>query len=210
MREEAVATVIDRLVDLVQARGATNVKDAAKELAISEAQVEEIANVLADSGMIGVRYTLTGVILEPRKVAAAKPAGLAETAKGAGLSKRMKVLEKELADTERSFRTVSEEIVRRIQQQEAELKAMEGDEEAAGDEELAFMLKEASQLQKAVGRFVFELKGFKEKLDELSERIFEFETRTVKMRGQSPGERKEMRRGLVDRVLSKLGRGKRG
>ena len=188
MAKESFATVIDRLVDFIQARGPTSVKEAAKALAMSEAQIEDIANVLAESGMLRVRYTLTGIFLEPKRilVQASK-----EDAKNAlVLDARMKTLERELSETESSFSIISDELSVRIRKQEAELGRIEGEEQVASEQELSMILGEASRLEKSVMHFEAKMKELKDQLDSLNAKVRAFEERTIRLRSQKPMKRK--------------------
>ncbi len=56
--DKEMSTVIDRVLDFIQRKGRTTITEVAVSLAISPAQVEHLASILEESGMISVKYAL--------------------------------------------------------------------------------------------------------------------------------------------------------
>jgi len=205
MPAEAVSTVIDRLVELVNARGPISVKDAAKALAMTEVQIEDMANVLAESGMLRVRYTLTGIFLEPKRmpIEGLERGGKAE-GKAQPISARMKFLEKALTDSLRSFQVVSKEMSKHIQKYSAELAQIEGSADGASCEELDGILRDAFSIEKVSEHFISDLEAAVEELNGLREKVRSLKTKAAKLRAQKQLEKKERRKGLLGRLFSML------
>lgn len=68
MVKEDIETVIDKLYDLVKAGSKVTVRKAALALSLTEEQVEKLALILEESGLIEVQYTLGGSVLTPKKI----------------------------------------------------------------------------------------------------------------------------------------------
>jgi len=66
--KEDIETVIDKLYDLVKAGSKVTVRKAALALSLTEEQVEKLALILEESGLIEVQYTLGGSVLTPKKI----------------------------------------------------------------------------------------------------------------------------------------------
>ncbi len=56
--EKEMSTVIDRVLDFIQRKGRTTITEVAISLALSPSQVEHLASILEESGMIKVKYAL--------------------------------------------------------------------------------------------------------------------------------------------------------
>jgi hypothetical protein len=121
--KEDIETVIDRLYDYINANKQTRVKDAATILALPEEQVEKLAFLLEDSNLIEVRYSLTGATLvskaktEPKHVTA-------EEAKESFAGKAG-LLEEQVASAESIAEFMEKDLMRRLKDAEANLKALE-------------------------------------------------------------------------------------
>src|SRR5271157_670934 len=95
---EKVETVIDRLVEYVQKKGKVDVKEAANAMALEKDQVEELAEVLKESGMMDISYTLLGTFLiakEPTK----EKAKVEEKEDRGQMTSMMVALDKDLRDS---------------------------------------------------------------------------------------------------------------
>ncbi|HLC47944.1 MAG TPA: hypothetical protein VJI13_02620, partial [Candidatus Norongarragalinales archaeon] len=103
-------TSIDRLVEFVRLKGSCTVDDAAKSLGLASKQIEELSEILAESGIIDVRYEFSGIRLSPKivkKEAAASSAGKKDSA-----TDRLEGVKRELQDAENMF-IFSEKDIRR-------------------------------------------------------------------------------------------------
>jgi len=56
--EKEMSTVIDRVLDFIQRKGRTTITEVAISLALNPSQVEHLATILEESGMIKVKYAL--------------------------------------------------------------------------------------------------------------------------------------------------------
>ncbi len=56
--EKEMSTVIDRVLDFIQRKGRTTITEVSVSLALNPAQVEHLAAILEESGMIKVKYAL--------------------------------------------------------------------------------------------------------------------------------------------------------
>lgn len=56
--EKEMSTVIDRVLDFIQRKGRTTITEVAVSLALNPSQVEHLATILEESGMIKVKYAL--------------------------------------------------------------------------------------------------------------------------------------------------------
>jgi Mn-dependent DtxR family transcriptional regulator len=56
--EKEMSTVIDRVLDFIQRKGRTTITEVAVSLAVQPSQVEHLASILEESGMIKVKYAL--------------------------------------------------------------------------------------------------------------------------------------------------------
>jgi len=204
---EAIETAIDRMVDLVQSHGTMSVSQMAKELRIGETQVEEIANVLAESGMIRIRYSLTGTFIEPKE-AVLKPKerekGVAEAKKRAGIRSLLSQVESEISESEGMLKSVEDEVLRRMKRVETLLDEIKAGERGANDDELRILRAEATELERNMGRFSTGMEGVEAEVRRLTERIHSLEAKPQE-RAQVQG-----KPGLFGRLFGIFGRRKGG
>lgn len=193
-------TAIDRMVDLVQSKGTMSLSQVAKELRVEETQVEEIANVLADSGMIRIRYTLTGTFIEP-KVALLKPRErdkvVAEAKKRAGIRSLLSQVEAEIAQSETMLKPAEDEAVRRMKKMDDLLLEIEKQEREATEEELRTLRSEALGLEKGMKRVGGEMRTVEDQMARLTARIHALETKAP----EKAEARKEHGPGLFSRLF---------
>lgn len=198
---EQVETACDRLVELIQEKGRMSLRDTARALNVSEPVIEEIANVLAEQGIVKVRYTLTGTFIEAVKVGRGEvEKGIAEAKKLVSARKMMEEVGEEVAASERSYRNVEDEAIRRMRKAEELLSGIEEEGRGATEEERAYLLKEAKRLEEVMGHFSSDVKDIREEVAKLTEKIYGFEARTRKA---------ERKPGLLGRLFGKF-RGKKG
>ena len=67
MVKENIETVIDRILDFVNRSGKVPLGDAAAAVARPANQVEKLALLLEEKGLLEVHYEITGVKLSPPK-----------------------------------------------------------------------------------------------------------------------------------------------
>lgn len=118
-------TPIDRLVEYVKLKKSTTVEEAAKALSLPSKEVEELAEILAESGLINLRYEFSGIRLTPKLVKAedAKPGEAG--AKGRGVLERVNSVEQELKSASDMFAFSEKDISRRVEAVRSHFKEIE-------------------------------------------------------------------------------------
>lgn len=124
-----IETVIDRLLDFVRSNGKVRLSDAAKALALSPSQVEKLALLLEESGLLEVNYGLTEVTIKEK---AFKPKEDAETQAAKSAKKKYdevieksKKLEFEVMTSENLLRFIEKDIEKRLYRAELLIKGLE-------------------------------------------------------------------------------------
>lgn len=212
--EAGVETAVDRLVAFVQGRGKTSLRDAARAMGMSEPVIEEIANVLAEQGIIKVRYALMGTFLEPAGIGkAGVEKGIAEAKKQTGVKRLVDEVEDDVVASEREYKDVEEDAVRRMKAAEDVLSRIEREERYATDDERSYLIREAVKLETIMKHFSREVEDIKEEIDHLTTKIYEMENKAQadKSKGMEKGEKAgsaEKGPGLVGGLLRRLGKKK--
>jgi hypothetical protein len=121
-------TVIDRLVQLVQSEGAASISDASKALAVSPVQIEKLAMVLEDSGLLRIRYTLRGPRLfavQAPKTEVLKRIGNAKKRYADRLLEDAQRLERDVKDSESIFRFMERDVLKHLEDAKRVLRAVD-------------------------------------------------------------------------------------
>lgn len=191
--EEVMETVIDKMVALIQERGEMSVRDVAKALGIGEPRVEELANVLDDTGLIKVRYTLTDVFLSPRKMVKEEREKVIEEARKKGeLRRAIAELNRELSDSEKSFLFIQSDISKRLRRAEEMLGSIRRKEAEASEEDVRFVLKEAQDMEAELIKFSSEVNALRKQVSAFTLKVSDFELQTKAIAERKPkGKRKE-------------------
>ncbi len=199
-QRETVETACDRLLELVQQKGKVSLRDASKDLGVSEPVLEEIANVLAEQKILKVKYGFTGTFFEPMKVTKEEAEkGISEAKKRASAAKVMDDIGLDVSASERAYRRVEDDVLMRMRKAEELLACIEEEEREATDEERAYLLKEAKKLDEVVKAFGSDIKDIKDEVVKLTEKLREFEAETSKGK-------KEKKPGLLGGLFGRLGR----
>lgn len=211
--EAGVETAVDRLVAFVQGRGKTSLRDAARAMGMSEPVIEEIANVLAEQGIIKVRYALMGTFLEPASIGkAGAEKGIAEAKKQTGVKRLVDEVEDDVVASEREYKDVEEDAVRRMKAAEDVLSRIEREERYATDDERSYLIREAVKLETIMKHFSREVEDIKEEIDHLTTKIYEMENKAQadKTKGMETGEKAKAEKGpgLVGGLLRRFGKKK--
>ena len=211
--EAGVETAVDRLVAFVQGRGKTSLRDAARAMGMSEPVIEEIANVLAEQGIIKVRYALMGTFLEPAGIGkAGVEKGIAEAKKQTGVKRLADEVEDDVVASEREYKDVEEDAVRRMKAAEDVLSRIEREERYATDDERSYLIREAVKLETIMKHFSREVEDIKEEIDHLTTKIYEMENKAQadKTKGMETGEKAKAEKGpgLVGGLLRRFGKKK--
>ncbi|MFH1056277.1 MAG: hypothetical protein V1717_00550 [Candidatus Micrarchaeota archaeon] len=175
MVKEDIETVIDRLYDFVNANKNTTVKDAAQVLSLPEEQVEKLAFLLEDSELIEVRYSLTGATLvsktklQPNAVSEEEAK---ETAVGkAGL------LEEQVENAEGIAEFMEKDLMRRLKDAEANLKALESQKVISPDQvqtlekEMEFISQRLLSFEEAIKKIEVRGGGLSEEVEVFQKRL---------------------------------------
>ncbi|MEW5955459.1 MAG: hypothetical protein AB1626_02895 [Candidatus Micrarchaeota archaeon] len=160
-RDGSIDTVIDRLNEYVKINGRVEAADAAKALALTADQVERLALVLEQSGLVTVHYTLGGIQLIARKPKEEKKAG--EEAKREDESKQ---LELEVMKAGSIIAFMEKDLTRRIKKAEQLLHELES-KETFTESEFNNIKKEMHLILQQAAMFDEEIVKLVEKEDEL-------------------------------------------
>jgi len=128
MVKEDIETIIDRLYDYVNTNGRVSVDAAAKAIGLPTDQVEKLAVLLENSGLLEMQYTLTHVVLVSKSfvMQQAEAEGKKSKASKDVVAVEANALEQEVLTTENIVGFMERDLIRRIGKAEAMLKHLEG------------------------------------------------------------------------------------
>lgn len=189
-RPSEMRTVIDRVVEFIKERKRTTVGEVAEALALERDSVEKLADILEESGLIAVRYSLlhpgkTELIIRER---APPPAAKKEAA---GLTEMVASLDSDVRASEKRFLSVEDDILTRLRRAEETLEAIEAAEKGAPPEDVGRLIREGEAIDGL-------LLDFDRKVDVLERRIESFRRRVAVFKARSAG---FGRKGPVARLL---------
>lgn len=121
-----IETSIDRLLSYVRAKGRSDLYNAAQAIGMPAPKVENIAGMLEQSGLLEVRYSLTGIELIAKETQATATAKEEVEKRVSKLHEEEAMLEREVKESERVVDFVEEDLLKRIRSAEAALTAIEG------------------------------------------------------------------------------------
>ncbi|MEM3030482.1 MAG: hypothetical protein QXH27_01995 [Candidatus Micrarchaeia archaeon] len=200
-RPGEMRTVIDRVVEFIKEKKRATVAEVAEALALERDDVEKLADILEESGLVSVRYSLlhpgkTELIIRERAPAPAKK-------ELAGLSEMLESLDSDVRASEKRFLSVEDDILTRLRRAEETLEALEEAEKGASPEEAARLVREGEALEGV-------LADFDRKVDVLERRIEGFKRRIAvfKARSASLGRKGPLARlaGFFDRMARVIAR----
>ncbi|MCL5011760.1 MAG: hypothetical protein M1594_02605 [Candidatus Marsarchaeota archaeon] len=181
MIKENLDTSIDRLVEYINANESVSVTNAAKVLAMNPDEVEKLGEMLAESGLISIRYELTNTILTSKKKIISKPT-LTPQFKQLAVDEGKKI-EKQIFDTESIFEFIESDLNKRIniaqnnlrklsQQTNIDEKEMEKTESEMQKviEEVHVMENRVNGLYKRIYVFDQQLQTFKDNIKKIEKR----------------------------------------
>ncbi|MEM3556231.1 MAG: hypothetical protein QXF56_05925 [Candidatus Micrarchaeia archaeon] len=187
---ERVETIIDRLLEYVQKKGKIDVKEAASAMALEKDQVEELAEVLRESGMIDVNYTLLGTFLIAKEVPKEKPK-TEEKAKERGTMASMIVsIDKDLRESHKSFEFVEQNIRKRLDKDEALVNELESKVRDVSIADMEYLLREAKELKVVTKHLRKDIRGLKRKVADFYDKVKKLEVETMKAEAERLGPRK--------------------
>ncbi|HII38482.1 TPA: XdhC family protein [Candidatus Micrarchaeota archaeon] len=186
-----IDTIIDRLNELIRINGKLELSNAAKALALSADQVERLALVLEQSGLIRVHYSFSGIQLIARSAEEAEGKG-GKGGEKEGKARESRQLELEVMKAGNIIAFMEKDITRRIKRVEVLLHELEAKETFTETEfnalkkEMHLVLQQAAMFDDEVSKLVTkenELKvlvqQFLQRLENVEHRPFE----TVKKTG---------------------------
>lgn len=168
MGEESIVTIIDRLVDFVKMRKTAQVNEAARALGMSPGHVEKLARLLEDSGLIEVRYSLSGtelVAVEGIK----KPEKKKEEKQAARSSVNVSEW---IRESQRVFEFLEVDVLKRITATETLLSRIE--REGVSEEDRKKIMAELSEVAKSMDSLERELEEVRKKESSFRNRLAEF------------------------------------
>ncbi|NYZ78654.1 hypothetical protein H0N99_00740 [Candidatus Micrarchaeota archaeon] len=186
---EKVETVIDRLVEYVQKKGKVDVKEAANVMALEKDQVEELAEVLKESGMMDISYTLLGTFLIAKELPKEK-AKVEEKKDRSQMTSMMVTLDKDLRDSHKSFEFVEQNIRKRLDKDEDIMNELEGKVHDVSIADMEYLLREARELRVVTKHFRKDIRDLREKVKKFHERVKKLEVETMKAEQERLGPRK--------------------
>jgi len=196
-QEGSIDTVIDRLNEYVQINGRVEAADAAKALALTPEQVERLALVLEQSGLVTVHYTLGGIQLIARKPKEEKREG--ESGKKEDETKQ---LELEVMKAGSIIAFMEKDLTRRIKRAEQLLHELES-KETFTETEFNNIKKEMQLILQQAAMFDDEVMKLVEKEDELKALVQAFLKRLENVERRPRTARQSLPAKIID-ALKKL------
>lgn len=151
-------TSIDRLVEYVKLRKSCSVDDAAKSLGLPSKQVEELSEILAESGLIDVRYEFSGIRLFPKMVKKEVDDLKLDKDKKFNIYDRIENIRKELMDAENMFVFSEKDIRRKVENAKAHFREIE---------KLDLSSENPGAVKSKIADLDSSIKVFEEKIDSL-------------------------------------------
>lgn len=187
---EKVETVIDRLLEYVQKKGKVDAKEAAHAMALERDQVEELAEVLKDSGMIDVNYTLLGTFLIAKEVVKEKGKKEEKGKERSAMAGMVVSVDKDLRESHKSFEFVEQNIKKRLEKDEAIIGELEGKVRDVSIADMEYLLREARELKVVTKHLRRDIKSLKVRVGEFYDKVKKLEVETMKAEAERLGPRK--------------------
>ncbi len=199
MVNQTIETVIDRLYEFVRINKATTVKATASALALSEQQVEKLAHLLEDAGLVTVNYTLSEIqVLMP---SGEKPATAGQKAGGKPASKSAEEkihddtarLEREVMKSQSVLEFVLSDLYLRMHRVELMLVEIEGEAESSPGQasylqsELATIYRQHAQFKEHVSAMAKAGTDFEKRMNAFEAALSAIATKNAKPGGGSTG-----------------------
>lgn len=156
--KERIETVVDRLLEYVALNGDASVKKTASALGLQSTQVERLALLLEQNGLMEVRYDLLGATLHTKS----KPEEKQKPAGDTSRAEKARQLEEEILKTENLMAFFEKDLERRIIQAESILEELE--------KKTGTTPEELDAIRKEVDAALGQLAAFSDQIRELSEK----------------------------------------
>ncbi|VVC04699.1 Uncharacterised protein [Candidatus Burarchaeum australiense] len=183
-KDEAMGTLADRLLTYVQEHGKTTVAELSEVFAVEPAQVEQLAAMLEESGLIAMRYALLHpgrtelVSLLPRQQSG-KRGGAAGTLSASlpvhdyELRETLKGVDSELQEMQQQLNTIEADVMNGLVKIESSLDMIAVREKNASREDLDFLFKETARFELTRRDMSARVKVFENRLENLGNKIRE-------------------------------------
>lgn len=188
--QDEMHTLVDRMLGFIQEHGKTTVAEIADVFAMDQAQVERLASVLEESGLISMRYAL----LHPGRtelISLRKPEKGAEAgqpAQSSSLPKRaqsaasgehhdfelrdmMKGVDADMQESQAALNTIERDVLSRLFRIEKTLTEIERKERSASKVDIDYLMVEADALEKMRKDMTAKIKTFDARIISVGSRI---------------------------------------
>ena len=173
-KKREMRTIIDRVVDRIKEKKKVTVDELSESLALDRGQVEKLADILEESGLITVKYSL----LQPGKTELISKEEAKIPKEKVEREEDLKELAEEtmgrLSESEKKFLMVENEIIIKLKQVEDNMARIEHGDEFASRETIEFLVKEAVEIEQTAKEFELYVKKFDRKLEKFKKRIAAF------------------------------------
>ncbi len=179
--ENESRTVIDLLVELVREKKRATVEELAEIMGLERGELEQLANVLEESDLIKVKYSL----LHPgRTELISKEASGKANEEVKSLRERVESIDEDTMKSEQEFFEIYGDLLKRLNHIEDNLNKLE-DEKQLPPEAMDFLLGETSKLEESLKSFDVKVDAFDKKLEGVRKKVARFKAEVMTTRKPS-------------------------
>ncbi|MFH0923086.1 MAG: hypothetical protein V1811_03440, partial [Candidatus Micrarchaeota archaeon] len=191
MVKEDIETIIDRLYDYVNTNGRVSVNAAAKAIGLPGEQVEKLAVLLENSGLLEMQYTITQVILVSRTFANEQAESEIKKNKSTAdvIAVETHDLEHEVLTAENIIEFMERDMTRRIGRAEAILKQLETTQTFTPGQ-LDFLKHEVETILKQLRMFDSEVHKLESSETSFEDKVMRFRERVTLLELRKAAEKK--------------------
>ena len=176
-------TIVDEMFECVQKRGKTSVDEVARALGLEKPQVEKIAEILEESDLIAIHYSLLHpgkTELIAKKVAASKASSALNRIKAdsEAFHKLISVVDKQVEGTEGVFLQIERDVFDTLTRAEQELVELEEKEGGASEEDIEYILEQICGLERVLATFKGKVRMLEDRLNSFDKNVRMFESKT--------------------------------
>ncbi|MEM0475447.1 MAG: hypothetical protein QW343_01505 [Candidatus Norongarragalinales archaeon] len=210
MVKEDVETVIDRLLAYVQTNKEATLSSAASAMALPPAQVEKLALLLEESGLLTVKYGLGSTKLVSKEYSEAQAAKAKKKieARKDEVIMESEAAEREVMTAETLLAFIERDVSRRLSIAEKLLADVEKKEGEYSHEDYEFLEKELAVILQQAAMFEDEVAKLKAREAELRSLVTEFQKRLEAIRDKIPAAAQPPTRrglrGILQRIIAVL------
>lgn len=176
--KEDIETIIDRLHKFVEANKKTSLKNAARALALPATQVEKLALLLEEGGLVRVHYGLLGTKLVSKELSeeeAARRKAVVKKRRDLVLEES-KEAEREVMTAENLLEFIERDVSRRLQNAEKLFKDLEKRDQFS-PKDIEFLRHELNFVLQQAAMFEDEVRKLKTRESELTKIVLDFKQR---------------------------------